>query len=268
MLVTTWKTPSGWVVVRDALTIGPTRGPDTVTPHTRPPADDDAEHVFVRTAECLDGQVEMELVCEPVFDYGDDAGHLDARRRDRPHAPTPQGRSHDAAAHRHGARRRRPAGSRAVALLRAGERVFCALSWAEGLAAPADVDDAPGRIDATVAFWRAWLNGARIPDHRWRRADPTLGTGDQGSHVHAHGRHRRRAHDVVAGDAWRRAQLGLPLHAGCATPRSRCRRCTGSTSTGRPTSSCSSSPTSRSTTTARCRSCTASTVGATSPSRR
>src|SRR6186997_276727 len=38
VLVTTWKTPSGWVVVRDALIISPTRGPDVVTPHTRPPA--------------------------------------------------------------------------------------------------------------------------------------------------------------------------------------------------------------------------------------
>ena len=35
------------------------------------------------------------------------------------------------------------------------------------------------------------------------------------------------------------------------------------TSTGRPTSSCSSSPTSSPTTTARCRSCTASTAAAT-----
>src|SRR5262245_9011066 len=43
VLVTTWKTPSGWAVVKDALTLGPTRGPDRVTPHTRPPADDDAE---------------------------------------------------------------------------------------------------------------------------------------------------------------------------------------------------------------------------------
>src|SRR5436190_13171869 len=32
VLVTTWKTPTGWVVVRDALTMGPTRGPCVVTP--------------------------------------------------------------------------------------------------------------------------------------------------------------------------------------------------------------------------------------------
>ena len=85
VMSTTWRTPSGWVVVRDALTMGPTKGPDSVTPHTRPPADDDAEHMLVRVAECLEGRVEMEVVCEPVFDYGrveatwqivDDAGHV------------------------------------------------------------------------------------------------------------------------------------------------------------------------------------------------
>ena len=89
VLVTTWKTPSAagsscatrWSWARRA-------GPDAVTPHTRPPADDDAEHVLVRTAECLDGQVEMELVCEPVFDYGRDAGRLDAARRQRATPPT------------------------------------------------------------------------------------------------------------------------------------------------------------------------------------
>src|SRR3954463_14926552 len=67
---TTWKTPAGWVVIRDALTMGPGDGRDTVTPHTRPPADDDADHVLVRPVECLEGNVEVELVCEPAFDYG------------------------------------------------------------------------------------------------------------------------------------------------------------------------------------------------------
>ena len=70
VLVTTWKTPSGWIVVRDALTMGPTDHEDEVTPHTRPPADDDADHMLVRVVECVGGRVELELVCEPVFDYG------------------------------------------------------------------------------------------------------------------------------------------------------------------------------------------------------
>ena len=41
ILATTWKTPTGWATVFDALTMGPTRGEDKVTPHTRPPADED-----------------------------------------------------------------------------------------------------------------------------------------------------------------------------------------------------------------------------------
>ncbi len=89
MLLTTWKTPTGWAIVRDALTLGPRRGEDLVTPHTRPPADEDADHLLVRVAMCLEGEVEMELTCEPVFDYGrlppqwsvDDDGHT--RRRER-----------------------------------------------------------------------------------------------------------------------------------------------------------------------------------------
>jgi GH15 family glucan-1,4-alpha-glucosidase len=51
VLETTWRTPSGWLVVRDALTIGARHGDDEMTPHTRPPADNDADHVLVRTVE-------------------------------------------------------------------------------------------------------------------------------------------------------------------------------------------------------------------------
>jgi GH15 family glucan-1,4-alpha-glucosidase len=49
ILATTWKTPTGWIVVRDALTMGAREGEDEITPHTRPPADDDADHMLVRT---------------------------------------------------------------------------------------------------------------------------------------------------------------------------------------------------------------------------
>src|SRR3954453_13179371 len=64
VLVTTWQTRTGWITVRDALTMGPRRGEDTITPHTRPPTDDDAEHLLVRTVECIEGEVELELICQ------------------------------------------------------------------------------------------------------------------------------------------------------------------------------------------------------------
>jgi alpha,alpha-trehalase len=74
VLSTTWKTPTGWLLIRDALTMGPREGEDEITPHTRPPADDDGDHLLVRTVRCLDGTVEIELVLWPV------AGRVDAGR--------------------------------------------------------------------------------------------------------------------------------------------------------------------------------------------
>jgi len=167
VLRTTWKTPSGWVVVRDALTMGPRTHEDEITPHTRPPADDDAEHVLVRTVECVEGQVEIELVCEPAFDYGRSAADWHVADGDR-HVADVSGAGltlrlcSDLALGVEGNR------IRGRHVLSAGERAWCALSWAEGLATPADIDDATARIDTTARFWRAWLGRARIPDHRFR----------------------------------------------------------------------------------------------------
>src|SRR3954451_24899298 len=164
---TTWKTPSGWAVVRDALTLGRRDHEDTVTPHTRPPADDDADHMLVRTVECLEGHIEIELVCEPAFDYGM-----------TPATWTPvEGMDHAADASGAGVTFRLisdlqidPEGGsvRAHHVLQAGERAYCALSWAEEFAAPQTYDEATARLDATTSFWRRWLSNARIPDHRLR----------------------------------------------------------------------------------------------------
>ena len=112
ILETTWHTPSGWVVVRDALTMGPRRHEDTVTPHTRPPTDDDAEHVLVRTVRCIDGDVEVELVCEPVFDYGRVAGGVGARRRRPPRRRRDRRGPDHPAEHGHGPRHRGQLGAR------------------------------------------------------------------------------------------------------------------------------------------------------------
>ena len=167
VLVTTWKTPTGWLVVKDALTMGPTEREDSVTPHTRPPADDDADHMLVRTVECLEGRVEVELVCEPVFDYGREPATwtlVDGRRQMAETSFDDQAlrlRS-DLSLGVEGVR------IRARHVLEPGERAFCALSWATGLVVPEDVNDAVRRIAATTRFWRAWLGRARIPDHRWR----------------------------------------------------------------------------------------------------
>jgi GH15 family glucan-1,4-alpha-glucosidase len=167
VLVTTWRTPEGWVEVRDALTMGPWEHEDTVTPHTRPPSDVDADHMLVRTVECISGRVEMELVCEPAFEYGAQMASWSLVEGSRHSADaTVDGLTvrltSDLSLGAEGNR------VRSHHTLVEGERAYCALSWAEGLAAPTDVDDAFARVHRTVTYWRGWLDRARIPDHRWR----------------------------------------------------------------------------------------------------
>ena len=166
-LVTTWNAPGGWVVVRDALTMGPRIGEDRVTPYTRPPADDGADHMLVRTVQCIEGQVAIELSCEPVFDYGRTSATWTLLEGDNPVA--------DAVA---GDRKLRLQSSIRLGIeggsvrghhtLTIGEEMYCCLSWADGLACPATIDEANARMVATTRFWRTWLGRARIPDHRWR----------------------------------------------------------------------------------------------------
>jgi GH15 family glucan-1,4-alpha-glucosidase len=164
---TTWKTPTGWALVRDALTMGPRRGEDTVTPHTRPPADFDGDHMLVRTMVCLDGTVEMEFVCEPDFDYGRMPGEWSLVDDERHTADVVAGDltlrlQTDMALGIEGN------WVRARHALEQGEQAYCALSWGEGLGVPQSIDEANEHMAATTRFWRRWLAGARLPDHRWR----------------------------------------------------------------------------------------------------
>jgi GH15 family glucan-1,4-alpha-glucosidase len=167
VLVTTWKSPSGWILVRDALTIGPRDHEDEITPHTRPPADADADHLLVRTVLCLEGRVEVELVCEPDFDYGRVPAKWTAVDGSR-HAADANGAEQTIRLRSDLALGIEGNSVRARHVLGPGDRAYCALSWAEGLAAPQNADEAEARIAATTRYWRAWLGGARIPDHRFR----------------------------------------------------------------------------------------------------
>jgi alpha,alpha-trehalase len=167
-LNTTWHTPTGWAMVRDALTIGPTTHEDEITPHTRAPADEDAHHMLVRIVLCLEGSVEMEMRCEPDFDYGrepaswdlgDDRHTADATSGDvslQLRSSMPLGIEAETVRARH--------------TLQQGEQAFCSLSWAEELASPEDINQANARMAETTRYWRGWLDGARMPDHRFREA--------------------------------------------------------------------------------------------------
>ncbi len=127
--------PAGWVVVRDALTMGPRRGEDT-DHAAHPPAGRRRRraHAGAHGRAASTGSVEVELVCEPAFDYGRAPGgrgrcvgdDRTRRRRDR-RRPDRCGCSTDMALGIEGSRVRAPA------CAAAGEQLYCALSWAEDL---------------------------------------------------------------------------------------------------------------------------------------
>ncbi|HEY2719449.1 MAG TPA: trehalase-like domain-containing protein, partial [Solirubrobacteraceae bacterium] len=70
MIETTWMTPQGWIRVLDTLAIGEWHDNEHGSSHTRPPTDYDADHLLVRMIECVQGQVQVEVVCEPMLQYG------------------------------------------------------------------------------------------------------------------------------------------------------------------------------------------------------
>ncbi|MCW2996075.1 MAG: glycoside hydrolase family 15 protein, partial [Conexibacter sp.] len=169
ILETTWMTPTGWVVVRDALVIGPwrERTQGSTTAHTRPPTDYEAHHVLVRTITCIHGNAQIEMLCEPMFDYGrvpatwstvpNDSYAFDATdgsRTLRLMSDLNLGIEGGLARARH--------------RIEKGETRFCALSWSRLLDGPRTAEDATAAMTSTSEYWRGWLADADFPDHRWR----------------------------------------------------------------------------------------------------
>jgi GH15 family glucan-1,4-alpha-glucosidase len=169
VLETTWMTRSGWVVVSDALVVGPWHHEEERSrTHRRVPTDNDAAHVLVRMVRCVHGSVELQVECEPVLDYGrepaaweflgDGYGLAAARARGselelRLATDLPLGLE--------GGR------ARARMTLREGERAFAALGWSEH-PLPGSFEEADAALTRTARYWREWLAGGRFPDHPWR----------------------------------------------------------------------------------------------------
>jgi alpha,alpha-trehalase len=169
VLETTWDTPTGWAVVRDVLLIGPWRGNSPGSgPYRRAPSDHQAERILLRTARCLSGSIDLVLECEPAFDYGRLRGewsHVgDSYRQAEIATEDADSRIRLTTDLNLGLE-----GPRAVARrrLRAGEQVFCALSWGDGVP-PETFEDAHDRLSRTGDFWHEWIARGRFPDHPWR----------------------------------------------------------------------------------------------------
>jgi len=169
VLETTWGTNSGWIIVRDLLLIGPWHHEhDRSHTHRRTPTDYDADHVLLRTVRCVNGEVQLSLDCEPVYDYG--------RQRGRWEYTGPS--YYEAICRVEGIEpelkltsdmRIGFEGPRATArtLIKEGEYRFCALSWSEH-PAPTTHDEAYRRLVWTAHHWQHWLDRGNFPDHPWR----------------------------------------------------------------------------------------------------
>jgi GH15 family glucan-1,4-alpha-glucosidase len=168
VLATTWQTRNGWLSVRDFLEVGPWhRLSDRPLLHRRPPSDYDAHHRLVRIATCLKGSVEIEVNCEPSFDYGrsDATWEYPADYYGRVITTNPGfprlmlstdlrlGIDGRAAKARH--------------RLGEGESCFVVLGWSDDQER-VDTDDVPKSLAETNRFWREWIDGGRFPDHPWR----------------------------------------------------------------------------------------------------
>src|SRR4051812_35170681 len=163
------ETRMGWLVVRDALCIGPWHhSNERSRTHRRSPTDHDAEHVLVRTAECIQGSTEVHLECEPAFDYGGlaaeweyaDAGY-ESLVAGSEGIPIRLSLVSDLRIGVEGPR------ARARTTLEEGETAFVALSWSGG-APPTGYAEADHRLVRTGQYWRRWLKQGSFPDHPWR----------------------------------------------------------------------------------------------------
>jgi GH15 family glucan-1,4-alpha-glucosidase len=170
VLETTWGTSTGWVVVQDSLLMGPWHHEGELSnSHRRPPTDYDADHVLLRTIRCVNGEVQMVLDCEPMFEYG----RLPARwsYTDRGyHQGMARADGCDVELRLTTDMRIGFEGPRATArtLLKAEETRFCAISWSEHHP-PYDFSEAYDRQLWTINHWRHWLARGNFPDHPWRR---------------------------------------------------------------------------------------------------
>jgi GH15 family glucan-1,4-alpha-glucosidase len=155
-------------VVRDALTIGRWHDDHAdETSHVRPPTDHDADHMLIRCIECTQGEVQVEVVCEPMFDYGRTPASWQMIGDDWRHAEASDGETtlrlcSDLRIGIEGNR------ARARHTMAEGERRYVALGWTHGIDGPTDCENARQRLIATSHYWRSWLAGGRFPDHRWR----------------------------------------------------------------------------------------------------
>ncbi|TSD46524.1 glycoside hydrolase family 15 protein [Rhodococcus sp. KBS0724] len=173
ILETTWQTETGWLVVRDALVLGPWHNVDKrSSTHRRTPTDWDAEHILLRTVKCVSGTVELEMSCEPAFDYHRGAAiwEYTGKVYEEATATCHSSRPGDHPSLRLTTDLRlglEGREARARTRLVEGDNAFVALSWSE-LPSPQTFDEAAEMMWQTAKSWREWVTIGKFPDHPWR----------------------------------------------------------------------------------------------------
>lgn len=170
VLETSWGTRQGWLIVRDVLLIGPWHDTEErSSTHRRAPTDHDAEHVLLRTMRCVNGSVEIQLECDPIFDYGRRYAQWEYVGTGYNEAvatvegwPTKLTLTTDLRVGFEGSR------VRAVSTLKDGDTAFVALAFSEH-AGPKTYEEAYQRLVRTADFWHSWLAHGTFPDHPWRQ---------------------------------------------------------------------------------------------------
>ena len=166
---TSWNTATGWAIVRDTLLMGPWHHDDTRdSTHKRAPTDYDAEHILLRTVRCVNGEVQMTIDCEPVFDYGQLLGRWEYSGENYRQGVC-RAEGSDVALTLTSDINLGFEGPRALArtLVKEGETRFVALSWGP-VAAPTTYEEAYRREVWTAHHWQHWLARGHFPDHPWR----------------------------------------------------------------------------------------------------
>jgi alpha,alpha-trehalase len=170
MVETTWQTRTGWLIIRDALCMGPWHNIDERSrTHRRSPTDFDAEHCLLRMVKCVSGSVDLSMICEPVFDYGqreptwayDGPGYGEVLATCTDTSAVKLRLTTDL---RPGIEGR---GLNARTRMVEGESHFVALSWSP-LPPPRTLEEASARMARTAEYWRQWITLGNFPDHPWR----------------------------------------------------------------------------------------------------
>jgi GH15 family glucan-1,4-alpha-glucosidase len=169
VLETSWGTRGGWIIVRDVLLIGPWHHEEErAFTRRRAPTDYDADHVLLRLVRCVNGEVQVNLDCQPSFDYGRSSARWEYDGSGY-HEAVARGEGVETQLRLTTGMRLGFEGPRATArtLMKEGDTLFVALSWSEH-APPRTYEEAYGRLVWTAHHWQHWLDHGDFPDHPWR----------------------------------------------------------------------------------------------------